>query len=1229
MIIQPRQYLWPSTLAGLTAAVRSVVRVRTEGPNGKAFSTGIVLTPTLLLIAKHASDSELFEVGFPSPSDNATFEAKVSATLESVLEVEVDPSLLPPSLVRIADQMGGALLRLASASGVPPLTISSAGAEKAARLGWIFLLSCPKGVPRVATSIGELLDVSEPLLAYDANSEPGGSGGPIVDSRAEMIGIHLAGGLAASDGKEAPRNYGVSIAALLADLRARRPDLWEEVRDHHKLQTTADVVSSVETARVEGLADEEARRAYQRAAAVLWSFDPAALRPCPAVEHPRTARSLLLDDVESTRAQDGAARWSLHADVRDAALRDLGSLAKMREARAANPSVESAGPQEILDRALRDGAIADWEALPTQSLGWLRAIAGWLGPFLSDLPTVHAIDDRLAFRRLLEPFDVLGGAAHFRDRDRERARLAEHLAAGPDRPAALVVHGAGGSGKSALIGRFVLDHIDADAAPRVVLAYLDFDRAALDARKPAGLFAEIRRQIHVQGHLDGEPGAPPSRIGSREEMSRAAADVATVIERGCAAARAERFLLVLDSFEEVQYATSSTSGAPVAWLDALIAASSQTRVIILGRAPIDGLVVGGKRAAELELGPLEDGPSREVLESWLGDLGTNAADAIDALLKAARGNPLTLRVGAELLARHDPEGIASLLHDMPAELVRGVLYDRVLERIHDPRIRALARPGLVLRRVTPELLREVVAPIAGVDMSAPGAAAELFDALRRETFLAETDESGTLVHRPELRTITLRLIEYDAPDQVGHLDAAAAAHFAREAAALPPSDELALSLRAEELYHRLRLDAPPAELSALWSPGVADRLHVDPDENLPETAAAWLRARAAKGRPTRGARPFTEDARTRERRVLWGDLSEQVHGRLDLGAWTEEDRAGLAKAAGVAAERAPAHGNAPELVRAHLISGFCEELAGHLSEAAGRVDAAIRVQLPLEPVFAAALRAHRAKLAAGGGDEPIRDSSYSADSEGIWKLDEPALRHDAALGRYVHAAWCRFQRGSIGRAMETLGLSRDEADIAELAAMAASGTSDPSRMNLIAQSYGLRERGTDPREQWSKILHAAMYREDGASGLAQLADKEPSFGDAVAALWLRRGRAALYPNTLDAVARLQTSTDDRTFALFTPEQLDALGAAFAALAASDEAAPQKLAASLPAAESASLPVMPSPASQLLSDLRTLSSREPAVFVTWLERARDLSAEGAKVAVPELTRVLRLLGAETR
>jgi hypothetical protein len=146
-------------------------------------------------------------------------------------------------------------------------------------------------------------------------------------------------------------------------------------------------------------------------------------------------------------------------------------------------------------------------------------------------------------------------------------------------------------------------------------------------------------------------------------------------------------------------------------------------------------------------------------------LGVGPPERARAIARQVGGNPLTLRLAARVAADEEAVtgGIEALetrrfgfLAVSPA-LIRGQLYRRVLDHIHDPDVRALAHPGMVLRRVTPDIIREVLGPrcgIAGVESKA----LKLFEALQKEHALVLIEGDGSLRYREEVRRPVLELL---------------------------------------------------------------------------------------------------------------------------------------------------------------------------------------------------------------------------------------------------------------------------------------------------------------------------------------------------------------------------------------------------------------------------------------------------------------------------------------
>jgi hypothetical protein len=142
------------------------------------------------------------------------------------------------------------------------------------------------------------------------------------------------------------------------------------------------------------------------------------------------------------------------------------------------------------------------------------------------------------------------------------------------------------------------------------------------------------------------------------------------------------------------------------------------------------------------------------------------------------------------------------------------------------RIQAVAVASLALREVTPDLLRDVLVPAAGVAAISPPQAKALFDRLATETWLF-TKAANEQALRPQLDVRRIMMSTGSAPEQANATDTVAqwALRVHRNAAdwyaARAPGDEAA---RLEAAYHRAFLPEPFAEWLAVFAPADIPRL---------------------------------------------------------------------------------------------------------------------------------------------------------------------------------------------------------------------------------------------------------------------------------------------------------------------------------------------------------------------------------------------------------------------
>jgi hypothetical protein len=599
------------------------------------------------------------------------------------------------------------------------------------------------------------------------------------------------------------------------------------------------------------------RWALREAAAVLGSFDPRQLEP--AREDPERWREFL-PDCEPVDLPGGHGRWRLRSSIRRQTLRRLGSREAMR--RALEPYRGHA--DEPLQRAIEwllDGRVGDLAGLSREELAGLAMAREWFEG-LVEAPGEEEIRSALPLAELLAPLRQLAGAG-FVGRQKELARLADYVGllqprdlasvarraisqavyTFQDRPP-LMVHGPGGVGKSTLLARFILEHLDAGGAGRLPFVYLDIDRPAVNLEQPLTILVEAMRQLAVQHPAAGgdlrrlvEEGEYATRRFDQTETTKFSLDRGFYVDGFARWASRELpgrpILFVLDTFEEAQFLGDAVVSEIWSLLEALQHGLPQLRIVVSGRARPESLPL-----ELLELTELDEPSARARLRA---QLGPELDDATAAEILAIVGrSPLSVKVAGQFVRDH---GIAKLRSietrsfvflRLKTEKVQAQLYGRVLAHVHDADVRKVAYPGLVVRRITPQVIREVLAVPCGIELRDETTADRLFDELAREVALVEPDGPRAVRHRPDVRRLMLGdLLVHVPAETVRDIHERAVEHYRTQTEAVA---------RAEELYHRLRLGQPPALLAERWLEGVEPYLR-DALEELPPPARLWLSAR--------------------------------------------------------------------------------------------------------------------------------------------------------------------------------------------------------------------------------------------------------------------------------------------------------------------------------------------------------------------------------------------------
>ncbi|MEV6925058.1 AAA family ATPase [Dactylosporangium sp. NPDC051485] len=588
-------------------------------------------------------------------------------------------------------------------------------------------------------------------------------------------------------------------------------------------------------------------------AAVLSVFDVDWLGPVPHDDGERLA-AFLAATCERVVDAGGTPRWRLRDDERLRVLR--GTPRQELLAALGETSGRPDEPvQRLMERYLRGTPVLPDDA-GTAELAAVLQLQRWFGPDPA-LPAAAEVQSLLEWRQLLAPLRRLL-ASGFLGRAELIEALTRHAGGEPAPP--FVVEGVGGSGKSTVLARLAEQSI---AAGHLV-CYAGLDRSWLLHGGPWSLFDELARQVALQLPVAGQVAGLRARLqeaagrhGYTDIASRGSQRIERVPEelmvRLGRILGGRRLLLVLDTLEELARRDEYVARDLSAFLDVLQALVPGLRVVAAGRArPRSGFDAA-------RVWPLTGlSPEDSVMLLHLLGAGTGDDELLARIARLTRGNPLSLHLAADVLRRTgtDPTRLIALGEGD----IQGQLYSRLLEHVRDRRARAVAHPGLVVRRITPDVIRAVLAEPCGLAPLTAGDAAQIFRALQWEATLCEPspDGDGALVHRPDVRAIMLPAIARDRP---------AAARAIHEAAVDYYEHSPEPVARREELYHRLMLARPAHELDARWDEPAGAELAAVLDELPPESQVyvagrirglrldPAVRARAGDEQWARTARP--------------------------------------------------------------------------------------------------------------------------------------------------------------------------------------------------------------------------------------------------------------------------------------------------------------------------------------------------------------------------------------
>jgi len=595
-------------------------------------------------------------------------------------------------------------------------------------------------------------------------------------------------------------------------------------------------------------------RFHEAAALLSWFEINRSLNPTGRdVEKDNAALAQLIQDSICIEDDGPIQRWTLKNDVRKMVLESLGEQERFVAALSANPDRPKDHVQVILEECIKDQA-ASVESQDLDELSATLQVLDWLPSSFKgsaqSLPRIEDVRARIELLTLQAPFRALANQ-HFKGRKKELATLRDYVGIREASSALvwakrglrnvlnlrekppLVIHGPGGMGKSTLLAQFILEHT-AGNGPRLPFVYLDCDRPGLVPEEPLTLLLEAVRQLGIQNPTFTKSSKEWVKQWQRELLRRSEAtdpnDALTKTTQyrqrfleSCGAFIEDLnlgdapVLFVIDTFEEVQYRGEAYVQELWRFLGEFQALAPRLRTVIAGRAMVRNLP-----AEPLLLDSLD----MDAAAAYLAVQGVEDAQLARVVARQMRGNPLSLKLAAQVLRLESADGkgvqsldaIEGVRKRVDDTRIQGELHRRILSHIARDDVRKLAHPGLVLRRITPELIFEVLASPCGVAVSTMAQSEQLFNALRREVSLVTTASGNDreVRHRPDIRRVMLDLLRKSDAGRVAEIETAAVAFYMRS------GEEL--SARAEEIYHRLGLGQDAETISGRWLPGVDEYL---------------------------------------------------------------------------------------------------------------------------------------------------------------------------------------------------------------------------------------------------------------------------------------------------------------------------------------------------------------------------------------------------------------------
>ena len=547
------------------------------------------------------------------------------------------------------------------------------------------------------------------------------------------------------------------------------------------------------------------------------AFVKAALRASFSLEEMDLTRDESKELLQACEVvnDSGTMKWQMKPAERVKIMKGLGSLGAMKPHLPIGEKIKD----NTLQRLLNDYVKGQAKSLQEQSLQELGAsyqVADWLYAIdPANIPEPIAVQAQLKIKELTTPFRNL--TKFFQGREDELKELREYNERTP-----LLIHGLGGAGKSTLISKFILEHLEDSKKGHIPFIYLDFDRPGISVREPLTLLFEGLRQLILQFPKEEKVLEEYRRGWENDLLNTEQSNVRGYSQsRGTGSGERRHYmrdfdtiwneilnlsdkplLFVLDSFEEVQYRATLTDLVELnSFLHQMSGLVPQFRAVISGRSELPEIF----SVKKLFIGPFDE----KAAIGYLAHKGIQEFELAARIFEHIGGNPLNLTLAASVVLKEMEKGNQShdwLLLKMEGESIQELLFRRNLQHIHKEKVRQLAFPGLIVRFISPSVIQHILAKPCGLGEIGAQEAKVLFEEMKRETFLVNIDEQGRFRFRPDLRKLLIDLVQKQEPERTRQIHNLAVEFYEKEDT---------LEAKAEHVYHALRRGDNPNTLGHL------------------------------------------------------------------------------------------------------------------------------------------------------------------------------------------------------------------------------------------------------------------------------------------------------------------------------------------------------------------------------------------------------------------------------